>query len=811
MLILSTFIINRDTFNASHLHSEKFENVYSRADLDLYENYTLWDTDVLSEPIFGENYNDKGSRNARLAVENDKVYVVWEDNTSLNGCGADYDIFYRYYNGRIWSDIEVISEPVVGRNFDIGGCSTPEIAVENGRIYVVWVDYNETNGAGYNDDIFFRCNLTGDSWEDIQVISEPEIGLDINNGTSINPDLAVSDGKIYVVWEDNADIDGIGWDDDIFYRCNLTGTVWENIQVLSEPESGSNINVGGSSHPALAVENNNIFVVWTDGNNTHGSETDYDIFYRSNLSSSGWSPVQVLSEPVVGSNLNDRWSYYPDITVTNGKLYVVWIDSTNVTNAGHDSDIFYMTNLTGFNWEPVQVISEPVIGKNHNTKSSYKPVIAVEDDRIYVVWEDRNDTYSSGGFHEDIFIRYNLTGSFWGPIRIISEPVMGLNLSVKKSLEPDIALEHGMVHVVWHDSNNVTGAGIDYDIFYKITSFPMSLNHPQVIPPSGNTSTLFNFTIEYIHFNNIAPKEITINIDGRNYSVEETDPSDTDYIDGKFYYFTKDRLNIGNNHFFQFQASDDNFNVFSRLIHRPDVHNTPPEITTEDSKTTIMNEYYENIYEYEDLDVLTIGQPITWKFFSNASDWLTFNSYTAILNGIPTENDIGKYWINITLTDGIDIDFTNFTLTVLSTEDVLPSLTEDIMLPESGNTKTKFGFFVHYFDPDDEIPTFVIVVIDEKHYPMRLKIGKSSNGTYEYYTKLSEGEHTYYFIASDGLDTVRTKNLTTPYIEGPKKITDDEGYWQYIVLIIIIIIIIIMIILLLRRTKNRELKKKGEQ
>ncbi|MGA1822822.1 MAG: right-handed parallel beta-helix repeat-containing protein [Thermoplasmatota archaeon] len=54
---------------------------------------------------------------------------------------------------------------------------------------------------------------------------------------------------------------------------------------------------------------------------------------------------------------------------------------------------------------------------------------------------------------------------------------------------------------------------------------------------------------------------------------------------------------------------------------------------------------------------------ITWSFSTNA-DWLTFDE-NHTLKGKPTSSDIGSYWVNISVTDGVLSDFTNFTITVL--------------------------------------------------------------------------------------------------------------------------------------------------
>ncbi len=769
------------------------------------ESFDWSQIEVISESIFGQNNNFNSSRNVRLAVENDKVYVVWEDNTTINGAGPDFDIFYRYFDGTIWSEIQVISEPVMGSDFNIGGSGSPAIAVENGKIYVVWIDSNNTNSAGTDYDIFYRCNLTGAGWEDIQVISEPVPGYDENIKISYNSDIAVNNGEIYVVWQDNTDMVGAGSDDDIFYRCNLTGARWEDIQIISEPVIGDNFNIGGSGSPAIAVENGKIYVVWVDGNNTNNAGTDCDIFYRF-FDNNKWSEIQVISEPKIGSNINDWWSYYPAIAVENGNIYVVWVDSTDTNGAGHDSDIFYRSNIIDSGWGEIQLISEPVSSYNFNTGASLNPVITVENDRIYVAWSDMNNTNGSG--HDaDIFFRYYLNDCFWGDVQVISEPIVGRNFTINASLNPDITANLGKIYMVWHDGNNTNGAGTDYDIFYRCTLLPIVLDIPGVTPSSGNTSTCFNFTVKYLHEDNKAPTEIIVDIRSTLYSMIEADPDDQDYWDGKNYYFNITHLDIGVYNC-RFWASDGIYITNIRIHNKPKVYNIPPNIITEDILTGIEDVYYEVDYEYEDIDVINVGQLVTWKFSSNAS-WLAFSSTTAILNGTPSNDDVGEYWVNITINDTINIDFTNFTLIVYRQPNISPELKEGKIVPPSGDIDTEFIFQIHYYDADEDVPTFIQVIIDNKSSNMSLKTGHSSNGTYEYKTKLSDGAHLVYFIASDGLDTARTDNFTTPYI---KKSDEKEKLSRECLILIIIFIIIILLIItaLINRTKkNRKQKRKG--
>ena len=78
---------------------------------------------------------------------------------------------------------------------------------------------------------------------------------------------------------------------------------------------------------------------------------------------------------------------------------------------------------------------------------------------------------------------------------------------------------------------------------------PLSIvfSQPELTPTFGNTSTFFNFTVKYIHLENIAPKNISVNISSTEYSMLEVDPSDNSYLDGKDFYTNISKLNIGLN------------------------------------------------------------------------------------------------------------------------------------------------------------------------------------------------------------------------------------------------------------------------
>ena len=132
------------------------------------------DIQVISEPVFGTNQNTGSSFDGDIAVDNGFVYIVFEDRTNYNGAGSDDDIFYRMsidFLNEEWEDIQVISEPVEGFNYDSGSEDDPRVEVEFGNVYVAWASYNNTDNSGTDGDTNFRFCYTVLDWEPIDVVS----------------------------------------------------------------------------------------------------------------------------------------------------------------------------------------------------------------------------------------------------------------------------------------------------------------------------------------------------------------------------------------------------------------------------------------------------------------------------------------------------------------------------------------------------------------------------------------------------------------------------------------------------------------
>jgi len=84
-------------------------------------------------------------------------------------------------------------------------------------------------------------------------------------------------------------------------------------------------------------------------------------------------------------------------------------------------------------------------------------------------------------------------------------------------------------------------------------------------PERGNTSTEFIYRVKYIDENNYAPEDDYpkvhilkdgFEIAGSPFTMNEVDPADTTYTDGKIYTYTKSGLTMGTDYTYYFEAYD---------------------------------------------------------------------------------------------------------------------------------------------------------------------------------------------------------------------------------------------------------------
>jgi hypothetical protein len=299
--------------------------------------------------------NSGDSVNVQIAVSGNNVYLVWGDNAVTNG-----DIFFiRSTDGG--ATFETAQNLVNNSTPSL----FPQIAVDGDNVYVVW---HEASGA--NADIFFRRSTDGGA------TFAAAQNLSNNAGLSMFPQIVVSDGNIYVAWED--DIPG---NVDIFFTRSTDGGVsFEAVQNLSD-------NSGLSEKFQLGAASGNVYVVWhdfTDFANTFG-----DIFLRRSTDSgeSFEAAVNLSSTP-------DGFSQAPSLAVDEINVYVAWEDDS----PGNIDILLRRSKDGGANFEAAKNLSVKQTGNSLNAK------IAALGKKVAVAWMD--DT--SGTF--DIMLSNSTNG-----------------------------------------------------------------------------------------------------------------------------------------------------------------------------------------------------------------------------------------------------------------------------------------------------------------------------------------------------------------------------------------------------------------
>jgi hypothetical protein len=285
----------------------------------------------------------------------------------------------------------------------------PAVAVSNDKVHAVWTV--EWVPLGGDWDIYY-AQFNGTSWQ-----PQEELTMDVLDEQQNRPAIATDGDEVHAIWE-NLNPDWF-----LQYRY-YNGSAWQSIQDFDDSDGEWEL------YPSIAAENGKIYMVWTDG---PVPPMNGNISFRY-FDGTAWQPEETISTDIVDESQSN-----PDIAVENGEAYVVFSDRKDV-----DSDI-YFRHFNGTSWEP-----EIEISADLGPSDQIRPRIAVDNGRIYVVWEDKRD----GDY--DIYYRY-FDGITWQPIEEIS-----IDLGSELQSYPDIAASDGIVHVVWEDK----GDGDD-DIYYR--------------------------------------------------------------------------------------------------------------------------------------------------------------------------------------------------------------------------------------------------------------------------------------------------------------------------------------------------------
>lgn len=369
---------------------------------------------------------DGDSQYPAMVVAGDEIFVVWNERGNISGIenGVNYDIFFRHFDGIAWGDIMVLSD-----HREDAQSQWPAIAVDGSNVYVVWQEREE---GGPDDDpktaIMVRHSSTkGASWGTVRAVSDP------TGGESWYPRVAADGGTGYVVWREMDE--GGNREYNILFRSVLNGLPQGTPAILStDPNSGV------SERPDIHADGSTLHAVWHDSGNIGGSGTDYDIIYRR--SSDGG---RTWGDHVVVSQTGDA-STFPRISAGD-YIYVIW----------QESYLTFSRSATGGagTWSEQQRIGTHTNVQNPTMDSAGDIIVAGYSwsSRVWVTGSS-----DAGGSWED-------------PVDVTTD-------DREYADAPGVGIGGDAIHVVYHDSGNVSGNGWDDDIIHRMTvdsSYPSNV------------------------------------------------------------------------------------------------------------------------------------------------------------------------------------------------------------------------------------------------------------------------------------------------------------------------------------------------
>lgn len=342
-----------------------------------------------------------------------------------------------------WSNYEILSDTSTANAY------SPQIAIDSdNNIHVVWYDNTpDLLSSGGDSDIFYiSYNSEIETWSPLELVSSE------STDTSLHPVIAVdTNDDIHIAWTDWSDYLGADTDRDVFYKKKNAGGSWTITSVIS---TDSTLTI----HEELTIyvdNNDNLYIAWSDPTDILGADGDNDIFLKFyNDTASSWSSTTLISTE------SSAYAYKPQIVANSlsGDVHFVWYDYTDILGADTDGDIFYRR------WNVyTSTLSDLNLLNSFSDLNSYNPKIALDqNDDIHVIWADYAD-YLDSGINQDLFYKKLYTSSdSWGLTEVVSSE------SRHSTEHPDIVVDkNGFVFVAWYDATEYSGAGTDFDIFFK--------------------------------------------------------------------------------------------------------------------------------------------------------------------------------------------------------------------------------------------------------------------------------------------------------------------------------------------------------
>ncbi|MGD1837469.1 MAG: sialidase family protein [Nitrososphaeraceae archaeon] len=284
---------------------------------------------------------------------------------------------------------------------DLNGCTVKNFIIaveENNDIVVVW----EEDLPESNDKTFAAMSMDDGSTFDT--------GFNVSNTLtdSFSPQVAMSGDNVVVV--SKKQISGVS---EIFATMSMDGG--------STFDTGFNVSntLTDSFSPQVAMSGDNVVVVWVEqlSGNTEAFAA------VSNDGGATFGPSFNVSDTT-------KNSFDPQVAMSDDNVVVVWEEKLS----GNNDQIFASVSIDG------GATFGPNFDVSDTTTDSFDPQVAMSDDNVVVVWEEKlsgNNTEAFSAVSTD-------GGATFGPSFNVSD-------TTTNSFDPQLVMSGNNVFVVWEE------------------------------------------------------------------------------------------------------------------------------------------------------------------------------------------------------------------------------------------------------------------------------------------------------------------------------------------------------------------------